>query len=67
MAKPVQGTNSADSHMVLDLCLKWINKPLYHNAIYLMLNNIITCLLGFAFWNMMARFLCLLRSGSALL
>ncbi|NPV91327.1 MAG: lipopolysaccharide biosynthesis protein [Firmicutes bacterium] len=56
MAKPIHGTNLADSHLILDLCFRWINKPLYNNAIYLMLNNIITCLLGFAFWNIMARF-----------
>lgn len=56
MTKPIHGTNLADYHIILDLCFKWINKPLYNNAIYLMLNNVTTCLLGFAFWNIMARF-----------
>ncbi|TEB14374.1 Polysaccharide biosynthesis protein [Pelotomaculum sp. FP] len=45
-----------DSRIFLDLYFKWRNTPLYNNAIYLMLNNITTCLLGFAFWTIIARF-----------
>jgi len=56
LANHVRGTSLAYSRIVLDLYLKWRNKPLYSNAFYLMLNNVITCLFGFAFWNIMARY-----------
>lgn len=52
----VRETQLKGSSLFLDLYFKWRNKPLYNNAIYLMLNNVTTCLLGFAFWNIMARF-----------
>ena len=56
MTNHVRGTRLLCSQLYLDFYFKWRNTPLYNNAIYLMLNNITTCLLGFVFWNVMARF-----------
>ncbi len=39
-----------------DIYCKLGNSSLYSNAFYLMLNNAVTCLLGFFFWNVMARY-----------
>lgn len=41
---------------ILNLCIGALRTSLYNNAIYLMLNSVVTSLLGFAFWNIMARF-----------
>jgi len=46
----------AGYHLFVGLYLKLKNSSLYSNAFYLMLNNIATCLIGFVFWNLMARF-----------
>ena len=56
MTNHVHGTRITGCRLFLDSYLMWRNAPLYNNAIYLMLSNVTTCLFGFAFWNIMARF-----------
>ena len=43
-------------HSLVNLLNRTRHFPLYSNAFYLMLNNAATSLLGFVFWNVIARF-----------
>lgn len=55
MTNHVQEARLNGTRRLLDIFNKSRSSSLYNNAFYLMINNITTSLLGFIFWNIMAR------------
>lgn len=51
-----QGEQAASMRYLFSILIKIRNISLFNNAFYLMLNSVSTSLLGFVFWNIMARF-----------